>query len=457
MKLGLHLRPVLSRRCFRSYVPAGAGWKLICLEGLGLNSSSRSLCYGQGQVYDSWERYIEGGRSGISDVTVDKHDGRLSLHWADGHLGSFSAKLLRDHCPEGRHPTTMQRQLDTSSIEDGLLVDRTEVQADIIRVHWKDGLQHDGLKDHVPVSSFPVPWLREHCTSTTARALRSQYEAHGGATKPIFWGADIFTGSDAPVVEYNDVMREASSSSENPMTKLIQLLKRFGLAVVKGTPPTMEGTEAFAKKFGFVRHTLYGGMWATSAEGDEEGYNDTAYSNVALASHTDCTYFLDPPGLQIFCCVCAAATGGESTYVDGLAVAERLSKENPEAFDYFCHTTLPYECFDNGCHYRAEGPVFLVGRQGHIVQVRHNDSDRAPLDLLSDEELDRFYCHHQALTRIIRDPTMVARILLQPGDMVVCDNQRTLHGREGFQGRRRMVGCYVGRDELESMGRVCGV
>jgi trimethyllysine dioxygenase len=57
--------------------------------------------------------------------------------------------------------------------------------------------------------------------------------------------------------------------------------------------------EALARRIGVVRHTLYGGMWATSAEGGEQAHNDTAYTNHALNLHTDCTYMVDPPGLQV--------------------------------------------------------------------------------------------------------------------------------------------------------------
>lgn len=57
-------------------------------------------------------------------------------------------------------------------------------------------------------------------------------------------------------------------------------------------------------------------------------------------------------------------------YIDGFAVAERLRKEHPEAFDFFSRTSLSYQCFDEGCHYMAEGPVFRLGALGRVVQVR---------------------------------------------------------------------------------------
>jgi trimethyllysine dioxygenase len=91
------------------------------------------------------------------------------------------------------------------------------------------------------------------------------------------------------------------------------------------------------------------------------------------------------------------------------------------------------------------------------MQMRHNDYDRAPLDHLSNEDIDAFYTHHSALTELIRAPNNVLKLLLRPGDCVIADNHRTLHGREAFQGRRRMVGCYISADEHLSRARVCGI
>lgn len=76
----------------------------------------------------------------------------------------------------------------------------------------------------------------------------------------------------------------------------------------------------------------------------------------------------------MFNCVIAAEEGGASIYLDGFAVAERLRVENPEAFDFFTRTSLKYQCFDEGCHYVAEGPIFRVGPLGVVDQVSFDPS-----------------------------------------------------------------------------------
>jgi alpha-ketoglutarate-dependent taurine dioxygenase len=45
-----------------------------------------------------------------------------------------------------------------------------------------------------------------------------------------------------------------------------------------------------------------GGGPATPRASAAAGVVDTAYTNMALLPHTDCTYYSDPPALQIFNC-----------------------------------------------------------------------------------------------------------------------------------------------------------
>ena len=55
------------------------------------------------------------------------------------------------------------------------------------------------------------------------------------------------------------------------------------------------------------------------------------------------------------------------------------------------------------------------------------------------------------------DPSFQWRYALQPGDMLVFDNWRILHGRGPFRGRRKMAGSYINREDYESALRVNGL
>ena len=61
--------------------------------------------------------------------------------------------------------------------------------------------------------------------------------------------------------------------------------------------------------------------------------NNTAYTARGLENHTDLPYFEIPPGYQFLHCLVNDAEGGDSSAVDGFAVAEYVKKNDPETFE----------------------------------------------------------------------------------------------------------------------------
>lgn len=73
---------------------------------------------------------------------------------------------------------------------------------------------------------------------------------------------------------------------------------------------------------------------------------------------------------QVFSCLRPAVEGGGSTYADGFAVAERLRKEKPEAFEFFTKTSISYQYLEDGYHLIAQGPVLRTDPHGVMLQVQ---------------------------------------------------------------------------------------
>lgn len=175
--------------------------------------------------------------------------------------------------------------------------------------------------------------------------------------------------------------------------------------------------------------TLYGTVWATAAHAQSDGASvaDSAYTQDSLPLHTDMTYALTPPGLQIFTMVESATQGGESVYADGFAAAERLRATNPDAFDILSKVDYRYRCVDSGAgwHLEAHGPVITQsGRR--VVSIRHNDLDRLPALPLKGEDPDMFYARladaHNAWDTILNSDEFRLVITLNPGDTMVVAN-----------------------------------
>jgi gamma-butyrobetaine dioxygenase len=65
----------------------------------------------------------------------------------------------------------------------------------------------------------------------------------------------------------------------------------------------------------------------------------------------------------------------------------------------------------------------------------------------------RWYAAYRKFAEILKRPERELVFRLAPGDCVVMQNDRALHGRTVFDpnlGRRHLQGCYIDRDGIES-------
>ena len=78
-----------------------------------------------------------------------------------------------------------------------------------------------------------------------------------------------------------------------------------------------------ARRFGYVRETNFGRLFEVYSR---PGSNDLAYRPVPLGAHTDNPYREPVPGVQLLHCLVNETTGGWSTLVDSLSVAQALQE-----------------------------------------------------------------------------------------------------------------------------------
>lgn len=359
-------------------------------------------------------------------ATIDRlvSDERLRLHWSDGDVTDLTWPWVRDHSrdPDTYDARTGQRLVD-SAVYDPRRRGTARLDRDSIVVEWDDG---------TTPSTLPVAMLDE---------LRSG--ARRSADDRLLWDRATIE-ANWPTVDHGLVM-----SDDAGVAALLALLHRVGFCIVTGTPPTAEATQRLIERIGYVRHTIFGGFWEFQPD---LARDDTAYTNIELPHHTDATYSHDAPGAQVLHCLGHDGDGGESTMVDGFAVAAELARSAPEHHATLRRIEVPGRYLGDGAHLIARRPI-LRHAGGELVQVSYNSTDRAPF-LLQPDEADRFYAAIAAFERLLADPTRRWEHRLRPGEAMVFDNWRVLHGRTSFTGARRMCGAYVNREDLESRRRV---
>jgi gamma-butyrobetaine dioxygenase len=68
-----------------------------------------------------------------------------------------------------------------------------------------------------------------------------------------------------------------------------------------------------------------------------------------------------------------------------------------------------------------------------------------------------YFRARKAFDHLLRSPQFEVRFLLEPGDLMMMDNRRLLHGRTAFdprEGLRHLQGCYIDLDGPRSLYRV---
>ncbi len=97
--------------------------------------------------------------------------------------------------------------------------------------------------------------------------------------------------------------------------------------------------------------------------------------------------------------------------------------------------------------------MFNLDAEGEIISFRFAERSAAPL-VLPEELMRRVYAARRALLSLAYNPDYQIRIRLSPGDALLIDNYRLMHGREAFSGARHLRQCNLDRDEVLSRYRL---
>jgi len=228
-----------------------------------------------------------------------------------------------------------------------------------------------------------------------------------------------------------------------------------GMVVLHDVPCEPGAVLAVARSMGYVRETNYGRLFEVRAGAAPA---NLAFTRLPIAPHTDNPYRDPVPTVQLLHCLYAAADGGDSTFTDGFRAAAVLRGQDPAAFACLTTTPVTFAYSDAATVLRATGPMIGLDPRGRIRQIRLNGRSLAPVRLPA-AQARTFYAAYRAFAERAGDPEAVVTARLSPGDCVIVDNTRILHGRTGFAdrggtgsatGRRHLQGCYADLDGLAS-------
>lgn len=225
-----------------------------------------------------------------------------------------------------------------------------------------------------------------------------------------------------------------------------------GFVVFTGTPTEPGSLEQIAGRFGLVRETNFGLLFDVFSKPNPV---DLAYTPIELKAHTDNPYRRPVPSIQFLHCLVNDATGGESTLVDGLAASNDYAAIDPEGHEALTNTMVTYRYHYADQNLTNRSPIIETDADGSFMGIRN--SDRLDfVDAVDPDALDVYYRARARLRELLNDPARRATFLLGPGDVMMMDNRRLLHGRNSYQlesGLRHLQGCYIEHDGAEMLRR----
>ena len=117
------------------------------------------------------------------------------------------------------------------------------------------------------------------------------------------------------------------------------------------------------------------------------------------------------------------------------------------------YTSMSYDSLRHDGAQRLE--PWLDPHSGAITAVAYNNRSALPPPVGRDDtggEAEAAYAAWRALGRLCADVDgRAAKVRLAPGDALVIDNSRVMHGRAPFSGaERHLQGCYVDADGVWS-------
>lgn len=359
--------------------------------------------------------------------TVEVTDNGITLRWSNGDRSRFNSLWLRDNCPSGGDKRKDLRTFSVVDLDPDLsVVDAYRNDEGDLEVAFSDG--------HISV--FDFDWLRDHSYEPYDRRNRVVHKEHFRA------GAVLET---IPMPE---------QGTEGHL-ELLTSINIWGVAIVEGVPLDVAGSEALAALIGNVRETDFGRLFDIVVEPDP---CEVSQTELAVDPHTEDPYRYSPSGCSFLHCV-ESVTGGDSLFVDGFAIAEDLRDDDPDAFDLLCEIAVPFiyernKSVDRGqdVHLVANAPIISLDRDHEICGIRFHERSMAPLDV-DPALMDRYYRALISFARMANDPSRTVQLQLQPGQAIVYDNQRVLHGRSAYTlngGRRHFRLGTIDRDQFHS-------
>ena len=366
---------------------------------------------------------------------------------------------LRDscRCPICVSPSSGQKSFATPDIPTSVRPRSVRVSPEgELAVEWENDIPAAAAQGHV--STYTPAYL----DSLRFRKVLGGGEPHDwniiDRTIPYrAWDAK-FISEHVERIEYEDFMHNDAA-----YWRALFDLEAYGLVFLKNVPRVEGAVAEVGLRIGNLQETFYGRTWDVVSKPDAE---NVAYTNSYLGLHEDMLYIQQPPRVQLLHCVENSCEGGESIFSDGNRAALRMMADPAERrnVELLRNFLVRYHYDKHPFFYRQARPVFNVKRDDEgneeLVNIWWSPPFQAPNPPhVTDEacaEHREWHAAMQTFEGLLSAEENVYEVKMEPGECVLFDNRRVLHGRKGFNtgsGTRWLRGTYVSDEDFRSRMR----
>ena len=286
-----------------------------------------------------------------------------------------------------------------------------------------------------------IKFSDNHVAKYCIKNLIKEIKRAKGLPDKVFWNKEN--------ISLRKFKFDYSKNENKQIYEILEYYHRYGFAIVSKLKPEDGEIINFAKKIGYIRETNFGKLFNVKSQKQP---NDLAYTSIELESHTDNPYRKPVPSIQFLFCIHNSCQGGDSTIVDGFKVAEDLKNENLNAFNTLTNTLINFKFKDKDAILEKTGKIIKLSERGELKQIKYSNR----LDFVFYQEpkkLDEFYAAKRIMHQMINSSKYLFKFRLEPGDLIIMNNYRTLHGRTSYntaEGDRWLQGLYIDHDSAES-------
>lgn len=352
----------------------------------------------------------------------------------NGEVLKFPFVWLRDNClcEQCFHPIAKSRNHWSDSHLD---IKPKEI------AEWKDSVQVTWEDNHK--SNYEYNWLKIRSFTTEHQR---KYDEIIYKPPKITWHGEEFN-SICSKHDYNEIVK-----TDEALYNWLYKLSQYGVAIIKNTPNSETAIDAIIDRIAFTKRTHYGVKFVVQHVANT---TNLAYLSHSLPMHTDLPYYEHGPGTNILhCFVQTASEGGENLLVDGHYIAKYIKKNHPEEYRLLTEVDVEWSdiATEDGREFfkLTKAPIITLDKHGEVTRLNLSVSQRSSHFPTCIENVEPWYKAYKLMYELSRK--FAGKFKSEQGDILVFDNIRLIHSRNGYVDNknnvRKLFGAYVDWDEI---------